>query len=1271
MTDLVFAEHGRSKLRAEARNALRTRWWTSVAVLVGFVTVLTLGCTPAMALSQRGHTFAFAFGSAGSGEGELSDPAGIAIDETNGTVYVADRGNNRVDVFQPVRDGEGRVVGEKFAAEIPVVSPVALAVDSAGSRLYDPSAGDVYVVSAREDKEGEARDRVYKYTPDGTLIQTIARFRETEGEELKFEALDGVTVGPNGEMYVYGEAGEGEERVFVFSNAAKSRGWVSFEPALSGHPTPGLAVNSEQQLYLGDRSENTGVAGRDEGRADVIGKYEKATPETLSEGAAGGQLIEELDIEQSSAVAVNTRDEPANGVDELNDVYVTNLVESGGTVTGSTIGEFNSSGSLIQRFGAGRLREASGVAVETEGGNVFATDAASDTVDVFALEGTGTPTVDALSWCRASEAASCTREAGAVKLSAEVDPHGAVTRAHFEYGQVSCSQAPGACTRSVVNDLGEGFSDVALSSDVRDLAPGTYHLRVVAENGLGASASAEQVFTIARGASGLMDSRAYELVSPPSEHGAVIEALTDEGGLVRASDEGNAFSYVTEGAISEEAQGNRSPEMQQVLATRTPEGWRTADIETPQDKALGVRGGSPPEYQFFSPDLGLALVQPVVGASGAAEPPLAPGVKQATLYVRDDRAGTYRPLVTEANTAVGTTFGGKVHFVDASSDLTHVLVRSSVPLEGETWPPGSGEQLYEWAEGTLTLVSLLPSAVTAHKPILGFYDVVAHAVSNDGARVLFTNEEDNTGRGHLYMRDTTAGHTVQLDAAQGTSEPEGTGGAQFQSATSDGSRVFFTDDRKLTAEATPEEGSETRGRADLYECEIKKEEGGRLRCELKDLTVDHEGGAHAAVQGFLFGVSEDGAIVYLLAKGVLAENENGAGEHAQEGQENLYELHEETGVWQTTFIANLSEEDRPEWDGGEHADSAFSTTHISPNGRYLAFMSQASPTGYDNEDVSSKQPGERMDEEVYLYDALTASLTCVSCDPTGARPLGVLDEENSGEGKGLLVDRRKVWAASGLQRAHWLAGSIPGWTAQSIDSALFQSRYLSNEGRVFFDSADPLLAGTGVRTRDENVAGQTESVGVENVYEYEPQGVGGCESSTGACLALLTGGDSEHESAFLEASNSGNDAFFLTDAQLLPQDEEGGFALYDAHVCTAAAPCLSPPAPAPTGCASTNQCLPASPPSPAPLQAAGTATLSDHSNNAPTSPSSGKREVKPLAPTSSASVTRAQKLAKALTQCRKRYPHAKRWRKRCEARAREQYAPKIKPNRKAKGRESR
>ena len=216
-------------------------------------------------------------------------------------------------------------------------------------------------------------------------------------------------------------------------------------------------------------------------------------------------------------------------------------------------------------------------------------------------------------------------------------------------------------------------------------------------------------------------------------------------------------------------------------------------------------------------------------------------------------------------------------------------------------------------------------------------------------------------------------------------------------------------------------------------------------------------------------------------------------------------------------------------------------------------MSQRPLTGYDNRDAKSGQP----DQEVFLYDSATGKLVCPSCNPTGARPLGVFDAEVF---PGPLVDHNAIW------RGHWLAASVPGWTAQALTLALYQSRYLSDSGRLFFNSSDALVP--------------ADTNGVMDVYQYEPPGVGSCTQSSpsyssvsGGCVDLISSGASPEESAFLDASESGNDVFFLTASRLTPKDIDGAFDVYDASVGGGEAPVLSPPA-----CQGDSCQLPAAPP---------------------------------------------------------------------------------------------
>jgi hypothetical protein len=816
--------------------------------------------------------------------------------------------------------------------------------------------------------------------------------------------------------------------------------------------------------------------------------------------------------------------------------------------------------------------------------------------------------------------------ATAATLQTEINPLGYETSYYFQFGTANCALEPAGCGDSPQAPgagLGSGEADQARSLSLQELTPGTtYSYRVVAINSLGTEDGPLRTFTTrpSTSSSTLPDGRAWELVSQ-DKSGTPIEALTREGGLILAAEDGDSLTYVADGAVGEEVQGDRAPEMQQVIASRTLEAWHSQDVSTPQSRAQGVAPGAAPEYQFFTPDLSSALVEPV-----GVEPPLAPEVTQTTMYVRDNETSSYLPLVYQGNVAPGTSFGGQIHFVGATPGLEHVVIQSRVALTG----PGSGPGLYEWSDGKLHYLSLLPDGTLPHETALGFAHVAANAISSDGGRVIWTSSTENPA--HLYMTNTATGQTVQLDAAQGASEPT-SGSARFQTATSDGSRVFFTDTQKLTEGSSAEP---TFGKADLYECEIVEREG-ELACQLKDLTADPNAGEYAAVQGFPLGASADGSSVFLIAQGVLADNENAGGERAAGGSDNLYELHEAGGAWTTMFIAVLSSEDGPEWEGNKQANPAFLTARVSPNGRYLAFMSAASLTGYDNLDVNN----DKRDEEVFLYDAGSGSLTCVSCDPSGARPAGVLDAEEAGEGLGLVVDRRKVWIG------HYLAGNIPGWTAQSLTTALFQPRYLSDEGRLFFNSPDDLVPAA--------------SNGKNDVYEYEPAGVGSCESSSGGCVSLISSGSSPQESAFLEATPSGNDVFFLTSAQLSPQETDTGFHIYDARVCTQASPCLDAQSTTAGVCSTANACRPTPPGQVSPIGPAGTAALSGSKNGVP---SVTAKEEKRVVKTRPKPPTREQLLAAALRACKK--VHGKHKRKACEAKARRRFGVKAK----AKGKRS-
>jgi hypothetical protein len=185
-----------------------------------------------------------------------------------------------------------------------------------------------------------------------------------------------------------------------------------------------------------------------------------------------------------------------------------------------------------------------------------------------------------------------------------------------------------------------------------------------------------------------------------------------------------------------------------------------------------------------------------------------------------------------------------------------------------------------------------------------------------------------------------------------------------------------------------------------------------------------------------------------------------------------------------------------------------------------------------------------------------------------------------------------------------LGGSIPGWDPMFGENAMYQPRFLSDSGRLFFDSPDALVP--------------QATNGLEDVYEYEPAGVGSCtsESTTfsersGGCVNLVSSGISNSESAFYDASENGDDAFFITASKLVPEDYDNAYDIYDAHVCSTAFPCAATPV-SPPPCTSGDSCKAAPSPQPEIFGPAPSATFSGAGNVVEeTKRSAVKRKLKP------------------------------------------------------------
>jgi DNA-binding beta-propeller fold protein YncE len=1240
------------------------------------------GSAPALALIHRGHTFSFAI------EGELtqklSKPSGVAVNESTGDIYVVDSGNNRVERFSAtgtfiaawgwgVTDGKEEYevctsackAGLAGTGPAQFNSPEAIAIDN----TTGPSGGDVYVVS----------DRV-------SSVNVIEKFSST-GESLgrlKTEevfGIGGVAVDAHGVLWVWEhEANVIESFTGAVKNEPRSRVVVEDEEQVGpgiNCGVPGFAVDANgEALYVNHQretlEEECPEVTPSANKPAVIGKLHIV--DIVGEPPLGSALIKALDGENSSAVAVDL----STGQQASGDVYVDNV---------TNVAAFTSAGSLIQRFGAeAELTKGRGVAVDPQRGEVIVVDAGKSRVDVFGLAPAGAVMVDGVS------SQNLTPES--TRLEAQIDANGIDTHYYFQYGTVDCKVSPSSCTDVPLPpgaDIGSGFGDVAVSATLTGLQPGnTYFYRVIAENETGEQAEGAQTantFTTLPNPVGLLpDGREWELVSPPEKGGSAIEAIGGSGGpaggIMEASEDGNAITYVADGPVEPEPEGGRSPEGTQVFSGRSSEAWKSKDLVTPNLHGEGFPSFLPQAYQLFSSDLALALLQPW-GLTNMQEPPLVPGVEQEErgIYRRSNftceatPATCYQPIITNENDTaeVKENFGGEAvgyksginGTVGATADLNHVVFSSTVALTGPKQKPSEVgvPRLYEWSAGSapseqLKPISVLPNGKLPIRPALGNFVQVGtaarNAISADGSRVFWSGGEEGVEEltTNLYVRDTTRGETLKINAPVAGAKVSGLEAAHeeahFQIASRDGSRVFFTDTAPLTPDATLEAKEESS--ADLYECDLV-EAAGKLTCNLTDLTVDPRSasGETADVIGIALGASDDGSSIYFVANGVLSDDAashgakpgnclrpNSSEAEKPEAECNLYYEHYdgESKTWEAPrFIATLSEEDNPDWNGAGSGSLAGSTARVSSSGRYLAFMSNSPLTGYDNVDANPEAEGAH-DEEVFLYDSETQRLVCASCNPSGARPHGVLDTRDSGEGLGLVVDRPTVWRSGIVKK--WLAGSIPGWTPLEPNTAPYQSRYLNDEGRLFFNGGDALVS------QDIN--------GKEDVYQYEPAGLGSCTDSRG-CVALISSGTAKNESAFLDASVSGNDVFFVTAAQLVATDRDNSFDVYDARVCTESSPCIKPPPPPPTPCGDEEHCRP---PAPAPtvFEAPPSSTFSGPGNIA-------RQETLAAPPTSKPKpLTKAQKLSKALTACRKKYKHAKKKRAACETQARKRYGAK-------------
>ncbi len=591
----------------------------------------------------------------------------------------------------------------------------------------------------------------------------------------------------------------------------------------------------------------------------------------------------------------------------------------------------------------------------------------------------------------------------------------------------------------------------------------------------------------------LPDCRAYEQVSPVEKNYAdALGSVTS----VRASASGEAIAFDSLGTfpLGAGSSGEGSSQLfSAYLSVRGAEGWPTQNLEP------GVNPGGSASPLAVSEDLAYTF------ELSSNEPPLSSeaGVVEGgqALYMRNNLTGAYRLLFQLAPGESASFF-----FVAAAAGDSRVFFESANPLVHGA--PAGARNLYEWHEGQLTLVDVLPGGAVADGGAAGWRGPGAaeetvelpdhshgqmsyfaeNAVSEDGSRVYFTDLSSE----RLYLRESAPGGTGEtLEVSPGP--------AAWLAATPDGSQAFYTEDGVL------------------YRFDVQGGSGGGGAGGGQSTALTPPGGE---VQGVL-GVADDGSYVYFAATGVLMSGGvSGAG--------NIYVWHEGT----IALVSSTGEED--DWSAhtllydsvarGGPAEGV-RTARVSADGRTLLFSSRMDIAGYDNHGAGGNC-GEHEEpascNELYVYSASMGGVTCVSCNPQGVAAThdALLYHANSD-------------------------GSIAPPTLYPWDLP----RNLSADGsRVFFETEEALLEG--------------DSNSVTDVYEWEREGAGTCVAGrNGGCLYPISSGVSSEPSYFVQASSSGGDVFFFTRQPLVGQDEDELVDLYDARV-GGGIPAQNPPAPA-------------------------------------------------------------------------------------------------------------
>ncbi|HWW68104.1 MAG TPA: hypothetical protein VNY83_08995, partial [Solirubrobacterales bacterium] len=953
-------------------------------------------------------------GNSGSGNGQFTTPVSVAVDNSGGPsagdVYVADRGNDRIEKFGPAGNFLAQFGNTAGPGRLGDGSGTSETFRGGNSLSVNPTNGDVWAADT-------VNERVVEYSPGGSYLSEI---HEEGGVAF------GLAVDASGNVYIVNGNGHVEKH----NSSGAFQYSLDTEP--EGETVPrAIAIDASGDVFVGDN-------GGSEYRVLEYGPGgdARAVFGTGSIGISTGAAIDTSAGNPASGT-LYLADNPNNRVDVFVPKTlptVTTGAASNQTLTGATLnGTVNPEGIQVTgclfEYGITTSYGHTAACAETVGsGN----GAVSVHVDVSGLEpghpyhfrlvaenaNGSEPGSDqtALTLGPTIGAETVSHVGGsAAQLEAQINPNGTDATYHFEYGTTT---SYGHTAPNPDGDLGSGSTNQAAVTEITGLEPDTvYHYRVVAidvATGPQGYAGPDATFTTnpALGtprtncpnpahtglSARLPDCRAYELLTPPNKGDGEdmygdfgeqsVNGGTSDAGF--SSEDGNGFYLTTLARFGPSPASGQNG----YVFSRGPGGWQSTSLAAPGGGVQSITG------ELLSPDLSQVGIDAGTGSEGNL--PATRNVGQVGPV-----GGPYTTLFDVPHTSAGAKLVG------ASADFSRVFLQST---EHNLIPGGLAETqiagsnaLYEYSAGHYSLLNVktggasLTSSCGARIAGTRGAGRYAHAVSADGSRVFFESPDprsgssdpscyEETGAGftgappQLYTR--SAGLTTEVSAPEaGVVDPHGPQPVAFAGASADGSRVFFITRGELTSNDLGNHEPE------LYEYDTQTEH----------LTRVSRGASGNAVGNVGWVVpSADGSAVYFTAGGRLAPGAPSTELLPSSTKPATYDLYRyDTSTGATAYIAQVSGHD---WN--ETVPSGFQFTNVlhplnilsnwqaTPNGRYLLFDAVESLTGYNSHDPSGHCSGDLSGSggsshncgEVYRYDNVTGSLLCLSCNPSGAAP---------------------------------------------------------------------------------------------------------------------------------------------------------------------------------------------------------------------------------------------------------------------------------------------